>query len=210
MEEAAWWAASKRFWRGSAEGRMKHDLKAIETMSLVELNAKLTSPEHYEATQTRNYGELDPLVGAGRLVFNCVCGGVAELVLEKPTERVQKKSRTIRTDPEGRSFFARCGACGRVGSPSIRDWRAVVDWNYENAKSWNREISEFPFFNLKGMGVVEARDRLESIRYDLTLRRAQAKRRRDAGEDVGGRFVAKLDAYLGWSHVGLRVLEQRK
>ncbi len=62
---------------------------------------------------------------------------------------------------------------------------------------------------LTGLDAGNSTNRLESIKYDLTLRRAQAKKQKAQGKEVGGRVLAKIDAFLGWANVALRIAETK-
>jgi len=189
-----------RQWKGRA-------MTSIDDMSIPDIEAILGSVAHYAATQTRNYGERDPIDRPSELLFRCTCGGKVDVKYEiPPAEAMRLLSRPLNT-ADGRAFFVKCGGCGRLGAPSLREWRAVVDWNYMSASSRNGSFDGFPFFNLVGMSTEDGVARLKTIKYDLALRRAHAKKRKASGIDVGGRFLAKIDAYLGWAHVGLRVAE---
>jgi hypothetical protein len=188
--------------RGSAA------LAAIDHLSLEQIEAILESDEHYRHSPTRNYGLLDPLEGASALLFRCVCGARPAMHHAVPPAAVLRRVKQPLPSADGRAYYVLCGGCGRAGKPSLREWGAVVDWNYEAAASRRGSLDDFPFFNLAGVPVAERLEYLESIRYDLALRRAQARKRRDRGEDVGRRFMAKIDAYLGWVNVALRVIRE--
>jgi hypothetical protein len=199
---------------GATARRTSADLRSlsssrIEALSLAEIENILHSDEHYGATVTRNYGTLDPLEEPARLIFPCHCGSRAQLHFDTPTAEQMRGSRPLPAG-ETQAYSVRCGQCGRAGSPSLRQWRAVVDWNYLNAQAFALPLPAFPFFNLAGLSAAQAQDKLESIRVDLALRRAQAKKQREQGAKVGGRYLAKIDAFLGWANVGLRVLQERR
>lgn len=182
-------------------------LAEVERLSLEQIEAILASDAHYNASATRNYGLRDPLDESTELLFRCTCGTAAHARQgEAPPRALQRLKQPL---PEGTAHWVECPSCGRVGKPSLRQWRAVVDWNYEAASSRHSSLDGFPFFNLAGVPGDEVESYLESIRYDLTLRRAQARKRRERGIEVGRRFLAKIDAYLGWVNVALRVLRRR-
>lgn len=189
---------------GRRERRLGHPRP--EDLTLEEIERILSSDAHYGATQTRNYGERDPLVAPWETLFPCSCGAAPKLnYTVPPPEALKLLSRPI-PKGDGQAYFVRCDACGNVAQPSLRDWRASIDWNYLRARGQKVSISLVPYFNLAGLTDDEAKSRLNSIKYDLTLRREQAKRRRERGIDVGGKFLAKLDAYLGWANVALKTI----
>jgi hypothetical protein len=195
---------------GQPSARPRLDNTAIEAMSLAQLDAILCSPEHYAATVTRNYGERDPLERADELLFRCNCGAQPRVVYEMPTPaQLSQMSRPL---PPGarEAYFVVCAGCGHRGLPSLREWRTVVDWNYRQSPRFAPALADFPFFNLAGLSAEDALVRLESIQLDLTLRRAQARKQKQAGRDVGGRYLAKIDAFLGWAHVALKIARPPK
>lgn len=173
-------------------------------MSIEQLEAILQSDQHYQATPSRNYGERDPLEATSDLMLACTCGAPL-VMLEGRTIQATVRHQPLPRDRESSAYQAICARCGRADAPSLRHWRAVVDWNFRSAKMFRAPLAEFPFFNLAGLSDDQCVERLNCIKYDLMLRRALAKRQREAGKDVGGRFLARLDAYLGWINVGLRV-----
>lgn len=175
----------------------------IEALTLEELDELLKSEAHYARTETRNYGERDPLDDPGSLVWRCKRECTAELTLDTPSVRQVRMARggAVRKDTLVQSV--KCSACGLEGPPSLREWRAVVDWNYLRARVGEGSLEHFPFFNLRGLTPEQRVRRLESVQYDLTLRRALERKRKAAGLEVGGRFLAKIDAYLGWANIAL-------
>ncbi len=182
--------------------------RELDQLSITELQALLASPQHYAHTATRNYGEDDPVREPGRLVYRCKSECPASLKYDHPSAAQLKMSKGVALQAAGAANFVSCVACGREGPPSLREWRAVVDWNYVNAREGRGDLDNFPFFNLAGLPAAEKLERLESIRYDLFVRRTLERKRKEAGEDVGGRFLAKLDAYRGWANVALALVKQ--
>lgn len=53
-------------------------------------------------------------------------------------------------------------------------------------------------------------EKLEAIRYDLAVRRTLGRKRQALGKDVGKRFLAKIDAYLGWANVALALAKRKQ
>jgi hypothetical protein len=62
-------------------------------------------------------------------------------------------------------------------------------------------MAEFPFFQLSGLPLREARSKLLGVRADLETRRARAKMKARAGQEVGKRYRERIDAYLRWTIV---------
>lgn len=178
----------------------------LDQLTLEQVEDILASDEHYRESRTRNYGLRDPLDDTRELLFACTCGATPLARQGEPPAKALQRLKQPLPAGESRAYWVECPSCARVGKPSLREWRAVVDWNYEVAPARRGSLDGFVFFNLAGVPAAERVAYLESIRYDLALRRAQARRKRERGIDVGRRFVAKIDAYLGWVNVALRVL----
>ena len=182
------------------------NIAGLEALSLEQIEEFLSSDEHYAATQTRNYGDRDPLDSPAELLFECLCGAKPMLHEGAPPERALKLLNRPLPSPDGRAFYVECPHCQRPGSPSLRAWRAVIDWCYICAASQRNSFAAFPFFNLAGLTMEAALYRLQCIKTDLLLRRAHAQKRRASGIPVGGRFISKIEAYLGWANVALKVV----
>ncbi len=180
--------------------------RELEALSVEALQALLRSPQHYAAT-TRNYGDRDPLVEPGRLVWRCDADCPASLRYDTLDEELLSLARGTAIRQGTAANFVKCDQCQRVGPPSLREWRAVVDWNYLRAKEGLGDVAHFPFFLLDGLTREEQIAKLESIRYDLTVRRTLERKRKEAGAEVGKRFMAKIEAYLGWASVALALLQ---
>ena len=176
-----------------------------DAFSLEELQRLLSSDGHYSATPTRNYGLIDPLERPSGLLFLCSCGERPRVERGTPPPKARVQYRPLPAGSESRAYHVACSSCGKAAQPSLREWRAVVDWNYTHADSRGGSLAQFPFFNLAGLSRTEAVERLNSIKRDLLLRRALARKQREHGIEVGGRFTAKIEAYLGWVNVALRI-----
>jgi hypothetical protein len=192
----------------------------IEQLSSAQLRSLVQSDAHYNATATRNYGPLDPLSSeATEYVFACPGDGSGDiegnssgicqprLVYTLPSHQQVSAVRGHAISLDKPCYFVACAGCGARGNPSLRNWRAVVDWNFQQASRGRGSLAKIPFFNLAGLAPADAQSHLESIHYDLALRKALAHKDREAGVDVGGAFRARIDAYLGWANVGLRLLK---
>lgn len=173
-------------------------------MTLAQIDTVLESDAHYAATPTRNYGDADPLVNAAQQVFDCKCGSPACLVLDKPPAKALAGMRNAKVMDDGRTYFVKCTRpeCESVGQPSLRDWRAVIDWNFMRGRA---TLEDVPYFNMRGMSPAQAQKHIEAIRWDLALRLAKADKERAAGLDVGGLYIARLNAWFGWAGVAQQV-----
>lgn len=176
-----------------------------DEMTLPELQQLLSSDAHYKVTPTRNYGLRDPLDRPEELLFACSCGSQPRVDRGPPPPHAPLKYRPLPAGTETRACHVACPGCGKRAAPSLREWRAVVDWNFAHATGKAHSLEAFPYFNLAGLTRQESLQRLNGIKRDLLLRRALARKQREAGIEVGGRFVARLEAYLGWVNVALRV-----
>lgn len=149
---------------------------------------------------TRHYGSNDPVTDAPKFLWACHCGA-------RPVLRFKGASQPANTpeaDSEHGSIAAahvvRCPACGRSGKPGFAAWEAITDWNKSNL-NLNLSLDQFPFFELGGLSLRDARVKLVGIRTDLETRRLQAKQRQREGRDPGRRYRDRLDAYLRWTIV---------
>jgi len=148
----------------------------------------------------RHYGSHDPVTDAPKFIWACCCGA-------RPLLRFKGASQpanTPETDSEHGSVVAahvvRCPACGRSGKPGFAAWEAITDWNKANL-DLNLSLDQFPFFELGGLSLRDARVKLVGIRTDLETRRLQAKQRQREGRDAGRRYRDRIDAYLRWTIV---------
>ena len=117
---------------------------------------------------TWTYGEFDALVSR-------LAAGLAQ--------------RGVQAQVQARHFIL-CEACDRQGRPGEMPWQAVVEWNRAFPDT-RRTMAEFPFFVLDGLSLREARSKLVGVRADLETRRARAKLKARAGQEVGKRFSAR-------------------
>lgn len=180
---------------------------SLRELSLEAIDALLASDAHYQATPTRNYGPHDPVRDALRFITPCRCGsGPAELVFDFPDAgQLERQGGGPPGEPRRRHFVA-CRACGQRGRSTASDWYAVIEWNrelYDAATPYE----SFPFFNLAGLDVATAQDRVKAIRHDLELRKAQARLRSAAGIETGRRYRERIEAYLGWTLAAASLLK---
>lgn len=148
----------------------------------------------------RHYGPHDPVTDAPKFLWACSCGA-------RPLLRFKGASQSANTpelDSEHGSVVAahvvRCPACGRSGKPGFAAWEAITDWN-KSTPDLNLSLDQFPFFELGGLSLRDARVKLVGIRTDLETRRLQAKQRQREGRDAGRRYRDRIDAYLRWTIV---------
>ncbi|MBI5256217.1 MAG: hypothetical protein HY855_06950 [Burkholderiales bacterium] len=180
---------------------------ALRDLSLEAIDALLSSDAHYQATPTRNYGPHDPVRDAPRFILPCGCGGgPATLVFDFPNvEQLARQGGGPPGEPRRRHFVA-CEACGHRGRSTAQDWYAVIEWNRELCSA-AVPYESFPFFNLAGLDVATAQDRVKAIRHDLELRKAQARLRSEAGIETGRRYRERIEAYLGWTMAAASLLK---
>lgn len=176
-------------------------------MSLVDVQRILGSSAHRTETPTRDYGPCDPLAVVEESIFPCPCGIRPRMVHDSPPEAVRTLSRTVKLTAEGKAWFILCPHCGRAGPASLRDWRAMLDWNFQQAEGRHGSLEHVPFFGLAGTPANEAAARLRAISWDLALRIREARLRKEAGHDISGRYLVRLEAYRGWAQVALQVLK---
>jgi hypothetical protein len=148
----------------------------------------------------RHYGSHDPVTDAPKFLWTCICGATPLLRFKGASQ----SANTPEADSEHGSVVAahvvRCTACGRSGKPGFAAWEAITDWNKSNL-DLDLSLDQFPFFELGGLSLREARVKLVGIRTDLETRRLQAKQRQREGRDAGRRYRDRIDAYLRWTIV---------
>jgi len=176
---------------------------------LSEAQAILSSDEHYQATPSRNYGDLDPLDSlAEGMQPCCACGKKPELKLEIP-KASQLTGVPPNYVPRSRRWFASC-VCGIVGPALKEKHLACGAWNRSGLAiplAWK----DFPFMGVVNLAPDVAKQRLSAIKDDLDLRLQEAYLRLRVGDDnpPGPRFVASLSAYREWALYGLWLLLMR-
>lgn len=169
---------------------------------LAEVRVALASTEHYQATSSRNYGNLDPLDNMAVWLQPCrACGARPGLFFDVP------QAAHMRGKGRSKRWFARCG-CGALGLAVRLKHEAVGIWNRSGLAKpmpWD----EFPFFNIAHLSPREARRKLASIEADLNLRLREAYLRLKLHDPVppGSRYVNSLGAYRDWALYGQWLLK---
>lgn len=156
-------------------------------------------PEVQASGANRHYGPNDPVADALRFIWACPCGSRPVLSFDVPGEAPGRSAPGESVRGAARHFI-HCEACDRKGRPGGMPWEAVVEWNraYPDVRL---PMVEFPFFELGGLALREARSKLLGVRADLETRRARAKMKARAGQEVGKRYRERIDAYLRWTIV---------
>lgn len=157
----------------------------------------------------RNYGCNDPVLDAHRFVWRCPCGArpvvdfsglAARLASELDEFEPPQEDGASRLPIPATFHFVRCEACKRMGRPSAMPWVAITEWNRAHPDT-SIAMGEFPFFELGGLSLREARSKLLSVRADLETRRARAKTLAREGHRVSRRYCERIDAHLRWTIV---------
>lgn len=156
---------------------------------------ELRSDEHFEATDTVVYGRHDPLDVAPGACDEC--GSLPELSQQGDEERPR--------------WLAVCTGCGRSPKePRAWPWLAGLAWNQINLRGMS--YGALPLFSLDGLSPSEARERMIGIRHNLELRKnlAGLDRRLVNVLDIsppGTMYQRRLDAYLQWAMLALRLIK---
>ena len=162
------------------------------------------APEAPASYVNRHYGPNDPVADALRFIWPCPCGHQPVLSFDVadadvPAQEHSRGTGEVQLQAQARHFI-HCEACNRQGRPGEMPWQAVVEWN-RTFPDTRRAMAEFPFFVLDGLSLREARSKLVGVRADLETRRARAKLKARAGQEVGKRYRERIDAYLRWTIV---------
>jgi hypothetical protein len=149
---------------------------------------------------TRHYGSNDPVTDAPKFLWACICGARPLLRFKGASQPANTPEPDSEHGPVVAAHVVRCPACGRSGKPGFAAWEAITDWNKSNL-DLDLSLDQFPFFELGGLSLRDARVKLVGIRTDLETRRLQAKQRQREGRDAGRRYRDRIDAYLRWTIV---------
>lgn len=149
---------------------------------------------------TRHYGPHDPVIDAPKFLWACGCGARPVLRFKGATQPEDTPEPASESGLVAAAHVVRCPACGRSGKPGFAAWKAITDWNKSNL-DLDLSLNQFPFFELGGLSLRDARVKLVGIRTDLETRRLQAKQRQREGRDAGRRYRDRIDAYLRWTIV---------
>lgn len=195
---------------------MAQDVKAImPNKSLMKITERLGSDEHYQSTVTRNYGEFDPIAQTRDYINLCNCGKPGVLVNDIPAP-IPRRVKPI-VEPLAPYWHVYCQSC-QVDGPATRNhWQAILDWN-RGPLSKKPPYGDLPLFGLGLLTPEQALTRLNSIRLDLELRIKEARHKRydktiPDKDKPGGRYVAKMRAYLAWAiyaQMLLKIEEMKK
>jgi hypothetical protein len=157
------------------------------------IRAELRSQSHFENTDTVIYGKHDPFDVPLALCEDCDVAPELMRVSEDPVR-----------------WHTACPHCSR-GPRETRPWPhlAALAWNQINLSS--QDYRDLPLFWLDDLEPAAARVRMTGIRHDLELRKnlAGLERRlaRPAGRRPPGKsYLRRLDAYLQWSILALRLI----
>lgn len=159
--------------------------------------AELRSLEHYEQTETLAYGYHDPF--SIPLARCDTCQGKAQM--QKAADAPIRWSMV-------------CLGCGNsIREPRRRPWQAALAWNQVNLSSQNYQ--RLPLFGLADLKPDEAHERMAGIRHNLELRKSLAGIERTIAHKKGLRppgklYQQRLDAYLQWALLALRLIKKRK
>lgn len=155
---------------------------------------ELHSSAHVEKTETLVYGSHDPFLVS---VPDCdACG--ATPVIEK-------------AGVEGARWNIRCPGCGKtIQSHQRFEWQAGLMWCERNLGNLNYQT--LPLFDLQDMPPAMARRRMAGIRRNLEIRKSLARTdaiiaRQLNKQPPGKLYRKKLDAYLRWAMLALRLIK---
>jgi len=159
----------------------------------------------------RHYGPHDPVLDAPKFLWACSCGARPALRFKGALPAAQAPEQDLDQGSASAAHLVRCPACGRSSRPGFAAWEAITDWNRSNL-ALDVSLDQFPFFELSGLSLRDARVKLVGIRTDLETRRLQAKQRQREGRDPGRRYRDRIDAYLRWTLVAqaLGLAQSRK
>lgn len=182
------------------EGRYGPGGRPIRAIGLREVNRIIAAERDRGTFVPSDFGPLDPVIDARKLLPRCACGSEARMALIR-TNAVDGSLR--------RRHQVQCPGCGRTSGATTHEWAAVVDW-CRMVYSGSHAIESFPFFNLTGLSLAEAGERVSLIRRELELRKQQAKKQRASGVPTGRAYAERIEAYLGWTIAAASLLKQHR
>jgi len=161
------------------------------------LMQELTSDQHYENTDTLSYGTHDPLSVP---VPKCdECGSIAQMQ-KVPGEKIK--------------WRICCTGCEKtINAAQKRPWQAALMWCEINLGSMSYQ--ELPLFGLSNVPQKVAKDKMIGIRRNLELRKnitglertiANKLKKRPPGQE----YQQRLDAYLKWAMLAIRLINQAR
>jgi hypothetical protein len=178
----------------------------------MKITARLGSDEHYQSTVTRNYGEFDPIAQTRDHINLCHCGKPGVLANDAPSPTPRRATPAV--EPSASYWYVYCQSCQTNGPATRNNWQAILDWN-RGPLSKKPSYGDLPLFGLAPLTPEEALARLNSIRLDLELRIKEARHKRDdktipEKDKPGGRYVARMRAYLAWAIYAQTLLKLEK
>lgn len=161
------------------------------------LMSELKSDEHYDNTDTVTYGSHDPLSVPVPKCDSC-----------------DSKGQIQKVHGEKIKWKITCLGCNKtIQTPQRRPWQAALMWCDINLGS--QSYKALPIFGLSELSPSEAKIRLLGIRRNLELRKsitglertiANKLKKRPPGRD----YQQRLDAYLKWSLLAIRLVNNAK
>lgn len=149
---------------------------------------------------SRNFGPNDPVMDAPKFLWPCRCGARPVLRFKGASEVDNTADLEAAHGTAFATHVVRCPTCRSSGKPGLAAFEAITDWNKSNP-DLDLSLGEFPFFELGGLGLRDARVKLVRVRTDLETQRLLAKQRQREGRDPGRRYRERIDAYLRWNIV---------
>lgn len=158
------------------------------------LQDELRSEAHNIKTETLVYGDYDPFVVDAPRCDSCGSDPIEEGV---GTEIVR--------------WQLRCPGCNKtIQHPQRHLWQARLLWCERNLGNLN--YTDLPLFDLQDLPPPMARRRMSGIRRDLELRKSLAQMEaiialEEQSRAPGKLYRKKLDAYLRWAMLSLRLIK---
>lgn len=155
---------------------------------------ELHSNAHRAHTEMLAYGGHDPFSVDIPLCDSCG----AEPLMEKAGEHNAR-------------WQVRCPGCGKtIQAPQRHEWQARLMWCERNLGL--QHYSSLPLFNLQDLPPAMARRRMAGIRRNLEVRKALANAeliiaRHEQTRPPGKLYRKRLDAYLRWAMLALRLIK---
>lgn len=170
---------------------ISYEQALIERQQLLE---ELHSIAHQAHTEMLAYGSHDPFV-----VDVPACDSCGALpVMEKAGEHNAR-------------WQVRCPGCKKsIQAPQRHEWQARLLWCERNLA--HLHYGELPLFDLEDLPPAMARRRMAGIRRNLELRKSLARvevviAHHEQTRPPGKLYRKKLDAYLRWAMLALRLIK---
>ena len=158
---------------------------------------ELKSDEHYDNTDTLAYGHHDPLSVLMPVCDSCDSKGQ----MQKVTGKIIKWRVT-------------CLGCNKtIQAPQRRPWQAALMWCEINLGSL--AYKSLPLFGLSELSAADAKMRMLGIRKNLELRKNITGLERTIANKLkkrppGREYQERLEAYLKWSLLAIRLINNAK